>query len=126
MTNQNPEKTKKPILLNPLTAQYMGQGKHAPAISKAAIVFLFLLACQVSPIGAAEITFSKENDHFLLSWPADTPAWRLQYTTNLSPPNWITLTNFSVTNATYSVIEPGADPVRFYRLYQKPASEEQP
>lgn len=87
---------------------------------------LLLFACLISPGRAAEITFSKQNGKVMLSWPSDSPAWRLQYTTNLASTNWIEMDNFTITNNIYTVVDTPGDAARFYRLCQRPASQEQP
>src|SRR5262249_30575699 len=90
------------------------------------VAALCLFACVISPSYAAEITFTPQGGGYNLSWPSTSPAWRLQYSTNLTASNWIELTNFTVPNSPYTVIENPPDAVRFYRLCQHPASEEQP
>jgi hypothetical protein len=51
-----------------------------------------------------------------LTWPTNDPTLGLQYTTNLSAPNWIALRTASVSNSVFTVREVMTNQTRYYRL----------
>lgn len=63
------------------------------------------------------IVFQLVDDQLNLSWPADHFGWRLQYETNLTDSNWITMANSTNVISTNVTINPANGSLFFRMIY---------
>ena len=76
-------------------------------------VSIFSLGIPSSTLGITPVT----GDNIILSWPTPTTALAVQQSFNVSPPNWITLTNLPVVVGTNNQVTISRPPrTMFYRL----------
>ncbi|MDB6016203.1 MAG: hypothetical protein JWR19_692 [Pedosphaera sp.] len=100
---------------NPATGLFNGQIDEVRAFTFAPGAFQMndLLYNPAVPI---PLGFTRNGGQITLSWQSGSPAFELQYTTNLFPANWIVETNVALTNGMFTVNETATDTSRFYRL----------
>jgi streptogramin lyase len=71
----------------------------------------------VAQVTVPSLTITSAGQNRILNWPVPTAPFRLQATINLSPANWIALTNFPATIASHNfVTNRPAGNTLFYRL----------
>ncbi|MDB6124358.1 MAG: hypothetical protein JWQ71_3351 [Pedosphaera sp.] len=82
------------------------------------ILLAFALGVGAVPTASAQTVLgsSLQGNALTLTWPTNDPTLGLQYTTNLSAPNWITLHTASVSNSVFTVRETMTNRTRYYRL----------
>ena len=71
----------------------------------------------VAQVTIPSLTITSTGQNRVLNWPVPTNTFRLQATTNLSPANWIAVTNFPLTIANHNfVTNSTGSRTMFYRL----------